>query len=164
MTNANETLIAGEEIPDIHAGKIKRLERIELLRDALLPKAMEGHVKSIVTIIKCDNIEEKLLESLEKKRGAAAPDIFYTPGECAAILGVAANTVRRTILRGELAASLTPGGHYRIRREEMGRYRAGNTEKFCEKSNEPNEPNPAPPDIFASLRRESNYPTLETWP
>jgi excisionase family DNA binding protein len=134
MSDAKKDLKAGEEIPDILAGRIKRLERIEMLRDALLPKAMEGHVKSVVTIIKCDDIEEKILKSLEKLWGqkteeTAAPRIFYTPGECAAILGVTPNTIRKTIQRGELAANLTPGGHYRIRREEMGRYRASNAEK-----------------------------------
>jgi len=139
MVDAKKDLKAGEEIPDIRAGRIKRLERIEMLRDALLPKAMEGHVKSVVTIIKCDDIEEKLLKSFEKLWGqkteeTAAPRIFYTPGECAAILGVTPNTIRKTIQRGELAASLTPGGHYRIRREEMGRYRASNAEKNMENS------------------------------
>jgi excisionase family DNA binding protein len=142
-------------LPDAAAGRIKRLERIGMLRDALLPKAMQGDLRSVATIIKCEDIEEKLFENFEEKRRSdsialaigkkpeelAIGPIFYTPGECAAILGVTTNTIRSTIQRGELAASLTPGGHHRILREEMGRYLAINLKKLDENSNERNECN-----------------------
>jgi excisionase family DNA binding protein len=50
-------------------------------------------------------------------------------------LGVTPKTIRNAILRGELAASLTPGGHHRIRREEVGRYMT-DIEKIVENSEE----------------------------
>lgn len=147
-----DTAEIADEIPAVATGKIRRLERIELLRDALLPKAMKGDVKSVATIIMCDDLEDKILDDLENNREQdsilkmfgnkpvtkPAINIYYTPGECAAILGVTPNTIRKTIMRGELAASLTPGGHYRILMKELGRYRASKTQKMAEKSNESN--------------------------
>ena len=145
--------ITGGTVPYAAAGRIKRFERIGMLRDALLPKAMKGDVRSVATIFECDDREEKIVENFEQKRtsdsiaiaygrkpdGTVVGQIYYTPGECAAILGVTPKTIRNAILRGELEASLTPGGHHRIRREEMGRYMTSNIEKIVENSEKSNE-------------------------
>lgn len=45
-----------------------------------------------------------------------------TLAEIAAKLGISASTVRRDVEAHELATFQTPGGHYRVWREEADRY------------------------------------------
>lgn len=50
---------------------------------------------------------------------------FYTTFEAAKALGVSALTVWRWCKKGKIKAWRTPGGHYRIPREELDRLLAG---------------------------------------
>ena len=47
---------------------------------------------------------------------------FLTTGEVAQYFSVTVNTIKRWISEGKLRAILTPGGHYRIPREEFKRF------------------------------------------
>ncbi len=49
---------------------------------------------------------------------------FLTTGEVAQYFSVTVNTIKRWISEGKLRAILTPGGHYRIPREEFKRFLA----------------------------------------
>jgi len=55
--------------------------------------------------------------------------IFYTTGEIARMLGVSPTTMFRAIENKQLAAATTPGGHYRVSREDL--------EAFLKKNNVP---------------------------
>ncbi len=140
---------SGAQPPDPSAGRRQQLDRIKTLRGALLPKAMEGDVRAVGAILKCDERELKLLKIDDEKREhkyvfswideeepageAVRPTVWHTPGDCAAILGVAPETVRRAVKRGELPAVRTPGGHCRVRGEDMERYRLAAENKRAEK-------------------------------
>jgi len=107
---------SGSEFPNPSVIELRQLERTDMLRAALLPKALKGDVRAVRAILKCDVHETKIL---------AKQDVWRTPGECAAILGVSAKTISRAAERGELLAVKTNGGHRRIRREDLESYRVG---------------------------------------
>lgn len=48
--------------------------------------------------------------------------VFLTTGRVSKILGVSPATVFRAVEKGEIAASKTPGGHYRISAETLDVY------------------------------------------
>ena len=53
---------------------------------------------------------------------------YYTTGEVARKFGVSAFTVWYWIQKGKIKAIKTPGGHFRIHREEVERLLRGSTE------------------------------------
>ncbi len=147
---------SGAQSPDPSGERREQLDRIKTLRGALLPKAMEGDVRSVGAILKCDERELKLLKTDDEKREqkyvfswideeeptgeAVRPTVWHTPGECAAILGVSPRTVGRAVERGDLPAVRTPGGHCRVRGEDLERYREGAAKKRADKSVKPDKP------------------------
>ena len=46
-------------------------------------------------------------------------DLLLTPGQVAALFGVARNTIHRWTEQGRLPATLTPGGHHRYRQHDI---------------------------------------------
>jgi excisionase family DNA binding protein len=161
--------------PDSSAGRRQQLDRIKTMRGALLPKAMEGDVRSVGAILKCDERELKLLkiddEKLEHKYvfswideeeptgEAVRPTVWHTPGECAAILGVSPKTVRRAVERGDLPAVRTPGGHCRVRREDLERYRDATAKKRADKSVKPDKPDKSDnPNLEIAENAETGFP------
>lgn len=52
--------------------------------------------------------------------------IFYTTGDIARMLGMSPTTIFRAIEGGHLPASTTPGGHYRVSRQDLEAFMAKN--------------------------------------
>ncbi len=116
---------------------------------------MKGDVRAVGAILKCDEREADLLGIYDEKREnryvfswlgeddedeSARRPVWHTPGDCAVILGVTPKTIRRAVEQGRLPAVRTPGGHYRIRREDLERYRDGKARKCADKSVKPDGP------------------------
>jgi excisionase family DNA binding protein len=113
------------------------IERIEAMRLGILPKAVNGDAWAVYSILKCNEQETKLLDLLDDKQEKIRhenieicweedePIEWLSTGECADILGVTGKTVIRAVKNGDLPADLTNGSHYRIKREDLLRYKEG---------------------------------------
>jgi excisionase family DNA binding protein len=109
------------------------LERIEVMRRAVLQKVLEGDGWMVYSILKCNEQEIKLLDLLDGKEKEPIeiaweedePTVWHTTGECAAILGVSPRTVLNAINSGILPAERTNGNHSRIKHEDLMRFKNG---------------------------------------
>jgi excisionase family DNA binding protein len=139
-----------ENTDDPAVARQQQIARTQQIRYAMLAHAMRGDVRAVGAILKCDEREADLLKIGEANKkheyvirwqGGSDEDgprkqVWLSPGECAAILGVSVKTISRAAERGELSAIKTNGGHRRIRREDLESYRTAtkNSENKSDKS------------------------------
>lgn len=135
--------------PEHSVAMRQQLERTQILRGALWKKAIKGDARSIALVLKCDQHESEILETFKiyRKRkpnfqwieeeppdGLGEEIPLSSPGECAELLGVSVKTIARAVENGELPAVTTPGGHRRIRIDDLEKYRAKIAKKNGKKS------------------------------